>query len=327
MNLKNELSTRAALFNKQLELYMNEKKPKLLYDASWHLPRSGGKRLRPCLAMLSCESVYDDVDLVMPFAVALELVHNFTLVHDDIMDRANLRRNVPTVHMKYGEPTAIMAGDLLFAKAFEAMHDLAGDLRVFKEVEYNLVKCIEDICEGQQLDMEFEKRKQVSEDEYFDMIHKKTAVLFSCAAKGSGLIGHGTSEEVKALADFGMFLGLAFQIWDDYLDLSSSETVLGKDIGNDIRNGKKTLIAVHALEHADKKGKALLDKIFGNPDAKETDIKQILTVFRENGSVDYAKQTAMKYCKKAKKALEVLRDSQVKDILNALADYSIEREK
>ena len=274
MNLKNEIKKRADTFNKFWQKYLQEKKPVKLYDASKHLLLGGGKRLRPFLTMVSCESISGDVENVLPFATALELMHNFTLVHDDIMDKSNLRRNLPTVHVKFGEPTAILAGDFLFAKSFEAMHDVSIDLPVFKELDYGLIDCILEICEGQQLDMEFEQRKRITEKEYLEMIEKKTAALFRLAARGGAIIGGGNTQEIKALTEYGLSLGLAFQIWDDYLDLSSDEKTLGKDIGNDIRNGKKTLIAVHALEHASGEDKELLDNIFGNRNASESDVKK-----------------------------------------------------
>ena len=327
MDLKQELDRRVNVFNRELEKYLKNGYPKILYDAARHLPMAGGKRLRPCISMLSCEAVSGDAKQVMPFAVALELIHSFTLVHDDIMDKSHLRRNLPTVHMKFGEGTAIMAGDLLFAKAFEAMHNISSDLSVFKELDYGLVRCVEEICEGQQLDMDFEKRKNVTEDEYLEMIQKKTAILFMFSAEGGAIIGGGTKEEVSALKEYGRSLGLGFQIWDDYLDISSDERILGKDIGNDIRNGKKTLIAVHSLNNAVGDDKKLLEKIFGNRNASEQDVKRVFNLFRESKSVEYAKNTALKYNAEAKKALDVLDDSDAKEILTELADYSIKREK
>ena len=170
MDLRQKLEEKAAFFNEELEKYLKHGHPNVLYDAARHLPLAGGKRLRPCIAMLSCEAVGGEVTKAMPLAAALELVHSFTLVHDDIMDTAQLRRNIPTVHLKFGEPTAIIAGDLLFAKAFEAMHALQNDCAIFKELDYGLISCVREICEGQQLDMEFEKRQDVTEKEYVEMI-------------------------------------------------------------------------------------------------------------------------------------------------------------
>jgi geranylgeranyl diphosphate synthase type I len=327
MNLKIELKKRAEIFNKYWKKYLQQAEPKTLYDASRHLPLAGGKRLRPFLAMVACESISGDHKKALQFSAALEIVNNFTLVHDDIMDKSKLRRNIPTVHIKYGEPTAILAGDLLFAKAFEAIHDLTTDYSIFKELDYDLVKCIIEICEGQQLDMGFEKRKTVTEKEYIEMIQKKTAALFRVSSKGGAIIGNGTKEEIQALTDYGNLLGLGFQIWDDYLDISSDENILGKDIGNDIRNGKKTLIAVHALEHANGKDKQLLDDIFGNKNASENDIKKVLELFKKVGSIEYAKNTALDYNRKAKQSLKILKNSEAKRILEELADFSIKREK
>lgn len=327
MDLKTELEKRYDSFNKYLQKYLPEGEPTDLYNAARHLTLGGGKRLRPCMAMLACESVFGNVERVMPFAVALEIIHNFTLVHDDIMDKSDLRRNLPTVHIKFGEPTAILTGDFLFAKSFEAMHDLSVDLSMFKELDYSLVECVLDICEGQQLDIQFEQRKMITEEEYNNMVCKKTAALFELAARGGAIIGYGNQDEINAFTDYGIHVGLSFQIWDDYLDISSDEKTLGKDIGNDIRNGKKTLIAVYTLQNATGENRKLLDEIFGNRNASDDDIKQVFTLFKEMGSIDYARNTALNYTKKAKDALNNLKDSEAKEILKGLADYSTKREK
>jgi len=327
MDLKQELSKKAAIFNRELEKYLRNGYPEILYDAAKHLPLAGGKRLRPYLSMLSCEAVGGDIQNVMPLAVSLELIHNFTLVHDDIMDKSYLRRNLPSVHIKFGEPTAIIAGDLLFAKAFEVMHDIFDDPSVFKRLNFGLINCVREICEGQQLDMEFEKKQDVSEKDYIEMIRRKTAVLFKFSAEGGAILGDGTKEEIKALDKYGESLGLAFQIRDDYLDMSSDEGTLGKDIGNDIRNGKKTLIAVRSISNATGDDKKLLDKIFGNRDASEQEVKRVYNLFKEMKSIEYAKNTALEYSIKAKKALDILDNSDAKQVLIGLAEYSITREK
>jgi len=327
MDLKQELQKRATIFNKELETFLKGGSPQILYDAARHLPLAGGKRLRPCITMVSCEAINGDVKKVIPLAIAIELIHNFTLVHDDIMDNSNLRRNLPTVHIKYGEETAILAGDLLFAKAFEAMHNASDDLSIFKKTYGGVIKCIEDICEGQQLDMGFEKRTHVTEEEYLEMIQKKTAVLFGFSAEGGAIVCNGTDKQVKALREYGEYLGLGFQIWDDFLDMSSDEKTLGKDIGNDIRNGKKTLIAVHCLNIAKGDDKKLLERIFGNRNASDEDVKHVFNLFNELGSVEYAKKTALKYNNIAKKSLEILDNSHEKQVLLDLANYSIKREK
>lgn len=327
MSLKDELAKRSTVFNAYWQRYLKLGTPTTLYEAARHLPLAGGKRLRPFLAMVSCESVSGDVQKVLPFAAGLELMHNFTLVHDDIMDHSLLRRNLPTVHMKFGEPAAILAGDLLFSKSFEAVLDTAIDFPLFKQLEQDFINCIIAICEGQQLDMEFESRKTIPEKEYLEMISKKTGALFKLSAKGGALLGGGTTKEVAALSTYGMALGLAFQIWDDYLDMSSDATTLGKDIGNDIRNGKKTLIAVHSLSHATGEQKKLLDDIFGNRSASEQDVKKVYDLFKDLGSVEYARQRAVHYTKQANDAITVLKPSNAKELLHHLIDYTIQREK
>jgi geranylgeranyl diphosphate synthase type I len=327
MDLMLELNKRANFFNEALRKFLVNGEPVTLYDAARHLPLAGGKRLRPILAMISCEAVSGNIKNVIPLAIAIELTHNFTLVHDDIMDRSKLRRNIPSVHIKYGEPTAIIAGDLLFAKSFEAIHGIPGDITVFKNVEYGLINCVRKISEGQQLDMEFEKRKNIAEYEYSDMILKKTAVLFMYAAEAGAILGGGTREQVNALNEYGKNLGLGFQIHDDYLDMSSNKKTLGKDIGNDIRNGKKTLIAVHCLNNASGNDKKLLEKIMGNLKATNEEIRQVYNLFKKIGSIEYTKKTAINYSEKAKKVLEILPDTDAKKILFELAEYSIKREK
>jgi len=327
MDLKNELARRTTMFNTFWQQYLSVGKPKTLYEAARHLPFAGGKRIRPFLTMVSCESVSGDSLKVLPFAAGLELMHNFTLVHDDIMDHSLLRRNLPTVHEKYGEPAAILSGDLLFAKSFEAVLDAAVDFETYKTLEKGFIDCVIAICEGQQQDMEFESRKTVSEHMYLDMISKKTGALFELSAKGGAIIGGGNEAEIVGLTTYGLALGLAFQIWDDYLDMSSDATTLGKDIGNDIRNGKKTLIAVHSLSHATGTHKKLLDDIFGNRSASEEDVKKIYDLFRELGSVEYARQRAVQYTKEAKNAIDLLKPSDAKDLLHLLIEYTIQREK
>lgn len=327
MDIEMELKKRAIFFNNELKKFLKVSHPETLYDAARHLPLAGGKRLRPSISMVSCEAVKGDIINVIPLTIAIELIHNFTLVHDDIMDKSTIRRNLQTVHIKYGEPTAIMAGDLLFAKAFESMHNISSDCSIFKDVEYGLIDCIKEICEGQQLDIEFETRNNVTEDEYLEMIRKKTAVFFQYAAEAGAKLGGGSSEEINSLNQYGLNLGLGFQIWDDFLDMSSNQETLGKDIGNDIRNGKKTLIAVHALNNATGEDKKDINKIFGNRKATEKEVKQVYDIFKKIRSIIHAKNTAIMYIEKAKNALNNLKESEGKQILLSIADYSIKREK
>ena len=327
MDVEKEISNRAVVFNEELDRFLNRQSPENLYDATRHLPLAGGKRLRPVLSMLACEAVSGEYRKVIPFALAVEIIHNFTLVHDDIMDKSSLRRSTPTVHVEYGEPTAIIAGDLLFAKAFEALEKYPEQTKEFRQLYRHLIQSVVEVCEGQQFDMNFEKRLIINESEYLDMIKMKTSALFRIACEGGGLIG-GASEQIQqALCTYGTSLGLSFQIWDDYLDMSSDIKTLGKDIGNDIRNGKKTIIAVHSLTHATGNDKQILTDIFGKQSANTDEIHQVFTVFKNVGSIDYAKEKAEQYCTQAKDALSLLKESNAKQVLMGLADYAMTREK
>jgi len=328
LDLIQEIQKRAMIFNGALDQFLVRDNPSNLYDAARHLPMAGGKRLRPVLSMLCCEAVGGTHHDVMSFAIGVELVHNFSLVHDDIMDKSNLRRNLPTVHLEYGEPTAIIAGDLLFAKVFESLESYSYEQNRFKKLYRLLIRSIIEVCEGQQYDMNFEKRLLVSEDEYLNMIQKKTAALFQISSEGGAIAGKASENIQKTFSVYGTSLGLAFQIHDDYLDMSSTEETLGKDIGNDIRNGKKTLIAVHAFNHTEGEQLTVLKRIFGKKTATDKEIQQVHQVFNAIGSIDYAKQKAKQYSYQAIQALDDTPDLQTNEynILKDLAKYAIIRE-
>lgn len=327
MDLMDVFGERIKIINRKIDEFLRVKEPERLYDATRYLPLSGGKRLRPLLVSLSTEVLGEDWKKSIPFGIAIELMHNFTLVHDDIMDRSPLRRNIETTHIKFGEETAIIAGDLLFAKSYEALHELDVDRGDFRRLNLLLTKCIEEICEGQYMDMDFEKRDDVTEDEYMKMIEKKTAALFSCSAEGGAVIGGGSDEEIKALSMYGKSLGLGFQIWDDYLDLKGKENEFGKRIGNDIREGKKTLMIIHALARADERERDFILSILGKKDAKEEEIKDVIEILDNLGSLSYAKEKAMEYASKAKGFLGILPKNDARRYLEELVDYAISRRR
>ena len=327
MDLMDVFGERIKIINRKIDEFLRVKEPERLYDATRYLPLSGGKRLRPLLVSLSTEVLGGDWRKSIPFGIAIELMHNFTLVHDDIMDRSPLRRNIETTHVKFGEETAIIAGDLLFAKSYEALHNLDVNKDAFRKLCLLLTKCIEEICEGQYMDMDFEKREDVTEEEYIKMIEKKTAALFSCSAEGGAIIGGGSDEEIKALSMYGKSLGLGFQIWDDYLDLKGEEKEFGKRIGNDIREGKKTLMIIHAMARADEKERRLILSILGKKDAKDEEIKDVIEVLDNLGSLSYAKEKAMEYASKAKEFLKVLPENDARRCLEELVDYAISRRR
>jgi len=288
--------------------------PKILYDAAKHIIQPGGKRIRPLLCVLSCRAVNGKDKDALKTAAAIELIHTFTLIHDDIMDRDDFRRGVLAVHKAYDEPTAILAGDLLFSKAFEL-----SDERVFRILAEATVK----ICEGQLLDMVFEKRTDVSIDEYLEMIKKKTAVLLMAATKSGAILGNGSTNEIKALSNFGFNLGLAFQIQDDLLGLLGDEEKLGKPVGSDIAEGKKNVIIIKILESS--KREELL-KLINRENITKEDIEKVIKLAEETGAISFAKSLANKYASLAIKELSQIRDSDAKHELREIAEFVVSRD-
>ncbi len=224
--------------------------PAGLYDPLRYMISIGGKRVRPKLCMLSYSVFKDDLyDEIVEPATALEVFHSFTLIHDDIMDRSPLRRGVPTVWKKWSEDTAILSGDVMNIDSYRRMAKAPS--RVRGKVLDLFIKTATEVCEGQQLDMDFEAEKQVKMDDYMKMIGLKTAVLLACSAKIGALIGGASETDADFLYEYGYQLGLAFQVADDYLDTYGDEKVFGKPIGGDIANNKKTWLITRALEKAD----------------------------------------------------------------------------
>lgn len=290
-----------------------------LYQASAHLLLAGGKRLRPAVVMLAAEAVKSgSSDDLLPAALALELTHNFTLIHDDIMDGDAVRRGVPTVHTVWGEPTAILAGDVLYAKAFEFIcHAEAGDQEKVRAVTMLARTCAE-ICEGQSMDIAFETRNDVSELEYLEMVSKKTGVLYGAAAAIGGILAGANPVQADALYQFGVNSGVAFQIQDDLIDLFASSEKSGKDRASDIREGKQTLIAIRARE----KG---FDLAPYQRDLTEEEIDDLIARLKDAGVIGEVRETAARRATVAKEALSVLPDTEAKRLLNEIADFFINR--
>ncbi|AEH60862.1 Farnesyltranstransferase [Methanosalsum zhilinae DSM 4017] len=293
--------------------------PDELYKASRYLPDAGGKRLRPATLVLAAQAVGSNLNDVLPAAVSVELVHNFTLIHDDIMDEDSFRRGMEAVHVKWGLAGAILAGDTLYSKAFEILAGMDNDpARLNKCIELLSQTCTQ-ICEGQWMDIEFEHRDDVTKEEYLEMVEKKTSVLYAAAAKSGAILGGASDEVANSLYDFGRLIGVGFQIYDDVLDLITPEDVLGKVRGSDLMEGKKTLIALHAINN----GVDL--KIFGKGSAEKSEIEEAVKVLEESGSIDYAQELAFSYIQEGKEKLKVLPDSDSKATLLEIADYMIER--
>jgi geranylgeranyl diphosphate synthase type I len=294
----------------------------------FHLPLAGGKRLRPIIAMLVADAINGSGTRTIPFGVAIELIHNFTLIHDDIMDADILRRGVNTVHVAYGIPTAINAGDVLFARAFEILTSLNTDSAVICKLVHEVANMVRIIGNGQQADLNFETRTDVTETDYLAMIEQKTAKMFEVSAKGGAMIAGATDTQINSMAVYGRLLGLAFQIRDDLLGTIGDTRKLGKPVGNDIKRGKKTLLIVHGLAHATSQHKRRILNALGNKNISVSELEAVIEILRTTGSIEYAYHVADDYVLRARKLLTVLPDTHIasKRTLQALVDYIIERQ-
>jgi len=326
LDLMETLGEYSKAINPKLEEILADITPKSLYEASMHLISAGGKKIRPTLALLSCQAVGGEIEDAINVATAIELIHTFSLIHDDIMDKDEMRRGEPSVHILWGESMAILAGDILFSKAFESTLKTKINEISYKRVTDALSAIIDScikICEGQALDIGFEENFNVKEEEYLEMIYKKTAALISAATRSGAIMGGGTPEEVEALGEYGKLIGLAFQIHDDYLDITSNEEILGKPIGSDITEGKMTILAVKTLEKASEEDRGKLIKILRAKDKKG--VEEAIKIFKKYDSINYAQRLAKEYTKRAKEKLKILEDSKAKKLLEEIADFIIER--
>lgn len=297
--------------------------PDNLAESSVYLTRAGGKMLRPALTLIAADAVGGKQENALKSGAAIELIHTFSLIHDDIMDQDDMRRGMPSVHKVWGEDVAILAGDTLFSKAFEII--IGSEGTSFKQNNMALATvadaCVK-ICEGQALDMGFEERFDVTEDEYMEMIFKKTGALIAAATKVGAIMGGASEDVITAMYEYGRLIGLAFQIQDDYLDLASDEETLGKPIGSDIGKGKMTIIAIKGLA-SDDSGRLL--EILKAENNSQDEIDEAIEILTDCGAIEYAHDLAHESVVKAKEVLDILDDSESKQILANIADFVLER--
>ena len=324
MKIEQILEKYGKLVDKEIKRVISEKEPKQLYELiNYHLA-AGGKKVRPALCMISAEAVGGKAKDVLPIAAGLEMIHAFSLIHDDIEDRDELRRGKPTTWKVWGEALAINAGDGLYTKAFQSAANLKG--KHANEAMKIFSAAILEVCEGQALDISFEKREGVTEKDYLEMTSRKTGALIEASCKLGALIGGGSKKEISALGNYGRKIGIAFQIWDDYIDFASEKT--GKTFGLDIKKGKKTFIVCHALTKVTGRERARLLEILKSPIYQTTDemIKEAIEILNRTGSIDYANEFAQKLVSEAKAELKVLKKSAAKEILQEFADFVVRRE-
>jgi len=308
--------------------YLNSKlkgNPKMLYDAAAHLIIHGGKRLRPHMVIKSCQILGGKTTIAIPAASAVEMIHNFTLVHDDIMDNDEMRHGVPTVHKKFGMPIAILAGDVLFSKAYQIISDSKLSKDAIVQLVSRLAKACVDVCEGQLLDVKMAEEKRIpSQKEYITMIGKKTAALFDVSCSMGAICATGNQKDISNLSNFGRNLGIAFQITDDLIGVMGDPKITKKPVGNDLREGKKSLPILMAIELAKGKDKKVILKVFGNPKATKNDLKNAVDVIRSLGIEVNVRTQALEYAEMAKKALSKYSGSAKTELIDLL-DFVVKR--
>jgi len=281
---------------------MIEQKPVELYEPINYSLEMGGKRLRPVLLLLAYNLFSDDISGAVPAALAIEVFHNFTLLHDDIMDKADVRRNRPTVHIKYSENAAILSGDAMAFQSYKYLVECKSS-RLVEAIHLFTNTAIE-VCEGQQFDMDFENRLDVKEEEYLEMIRLKTAVLLACSLKAGAVLANAADEVANQLYEFGINLGLSFQLQDDLLDTFGDQATFGKKIGGDILANKKTFLLINALENSSTTQK--LELLTWIEKAEFNAEEKITAVTRLYDEVGVKKLTEGKVDSYFKKAIEIL---------------------
>ena len=308
--------------NKILSAALKNRKPESLYEPGSYILNSGGKRLRPLLVLLSAKAVGGKFTNAYNAAAAVEMLHNFTLVHDDIMDNADKRRGRLTLHKKYNDNTAILTGDSLLSIAYEyLLKDCNGNSKqVISAFTHGLIE----VCEGQSLDTDFEQRKNVTISEYLLMIKKKTAAMAEMCCKIGALLGGGSNPQVNALGNYGMNLGIAFQIQDDLLDISADEKKFGKTIGGDLVEGKKTFLFLEALEKSKGENRKKLLKVIERKGIRKNQVKTYKLIYEELGVLNDARKKIQYYTDKALRSINLL-DEKNKNIFIWLADSLIHR--
>lgn len=257
--------------------------PASLYEPIRYAMEGNGKRIRPLLLLLSCDALGGSAQQALPAAAAVELMHNFTLVHDDIMDRDETRRGRPTVHRKWNTDVAILAGDGLVVLAYQSL--LKTETSQLGRISEIFTNGILEICEGQALDAEFEQDDHVTMARYETMIMKKTARLLAICTQIGAILGNAAKSQIAAFKHFAEHLGLAFQIQDDLLDITVEQTVLGKDFGSDVRRHKRTFLYVHAMEHGHEAQREALRAIFAKPVIEDRDFLAVQMHFQETGAM------------------------------------------
>jgi geranylgeranyl diphosphate synthase, type II len=311
------------IFAEKFSIRHFPKEPSTLYEPNEYFLQLGGKRVRPVLCVMGNE-LFDEINPdAWEVANAIELFHNFTLIHDDIMDKAPLRRGMETVHTKFGESTALLAGDVMLVAAYDYLNKISSSYLQNVILLFN--KTAREVCEGQQLDMDFEKKSFVEMDEYLHMIELKTSVLLAASLKLGAILGGAGERNQNLLYEFGRKLGMAFQVQDDYLDAFGDPQKFGKQVGGDIISNKKTFLLIQALQSCSGEQRKQLEQLMTENPADK--VEKVVQLFRDTKVDEWALQLKDKYLGEALVHLEDIAVlSKRKEPLQQLAHFLVRRE-
>jgi geranylgeranyl diphosphate synthase type I len=326
--LEEQLRIYADLITKEALSRINKIHPSELRDSCAHLIKGGGKRLRPFVVITVGTGFGANIESLIPGAVAVEYIHNFSLIHDDIIDQDEFRRGLKTVHTIYGIPIAIIAGDMLFAMAFTTLNELknlgvpANRVQIANKL---LALATQRLAVGQSYDILFPNEKSVNIKSYLKMIYLKTGALFESSAEIGAVIAGAKGEKRISMRRFGKNMGIAFQIIDDILGIMGDEKVTGKPVGSDLREGKKTLPIIYTLKYGDANTKKLLNKNLGNRSITKDDVQEIQNKLINLGAIEYSFNLAKQYGDEAKKNLTALPHNDERELLEELVDFVLKR--
>lgn len=329
MNLNEYSNKFLSVINEEIRKNIPKDSFSNLYDAMFYVFETGGKRLRSILCLAVCESLGGDTEDALPFAVAIEIAHNALLVHDDMEDGDIIRRGKPSIWIKYGIPHGMNIGDGMYFKAYESFIN-AKKLPAQKVVKLSEIftETLMRIIEGQNMEFNFRARDDVTAEEYEEMVWRKSGTLITASLIGAATIAEAPDKVIKVLKEYGRKIGIAFQIKDDILNLIGDQEKYGKEIGGDIKEGKKTLVMIHCLSHCDKNERKKLLEILKKSRKAVTkdDVKLAMVLVKKYGSIEFAGGHSTELIQKAKQLLTKIDNVKLKNILEEFADFMVKRE-
>ena len=323
-NLLQALSNHRDKVEEEIMLSLSKMRQETLHSAMTHLFKGGGKRLRAIMPRLVGEAIGGENEGHYTLGASIEIIHNFTLIHDDIIDKDPIRRGLDAVHVAFDDATAINAGDAMLAVGFEILAESSKiPSKHLGQVITSIGEMVRMVAEGQQEDIEFENRESVSEDDYIAMIAGKTSAMFETCARTGAILADADDDIVSNMADWGLNLGLCFQLMDDLIEITGDTETLGKPAGSDIVQGKRTLIAIHAL--GCESDMPFFKKVYGSGDCSDEDLEMAVMELNDSGSIEYARDRALHHHSLAHQCLDRLEENDALDVLRELTDFQMIR--